>query len=83
MILGIISISNPVDTGSKRNVHKTFRRLPGRTFNLRTFNLRPVSTRKAHTNRKITLERVSKMKNGKKGEEDRHEIFGIKLKSKS
>ena len=35
----------PVDTGRKLNVHKTFRRRPGRILNvLCTFNLRPVST---------------------------------------
>ena len=35
----------PVDTGSKLNVHKTFRRRPGRLLNVFcTFNLRPVST---------------------------------------
>ena len=35
----------PVDTGRKSNVHKTFRRSPGRLLNvLCTFNLRPVST---------------------------------------
>ena len=35
----------PVDTGRKLNVHKTFRRRPGRLLNvLYTFNLRPVST---------------------------------------
>ena len=35
----------PVDTGRKLNVHKTFRRGPGRLLNvLCTFNLRPVST---------------------------------------
>ena len=34
----------PVDTGRKLNVHKTFRRRPGRLVNvLCTFNLRPVS----------------------------------------
>ena len=34
-------ISNPVDTGRKLNVHKTFRRRPGRLLNvLCTFNLR-------------------------------------------
>ena len=38
---------NPVDTGRKLNVHKTFRRGPGRLLNvLCTFNLRPVSTGK-------------------------------------
>ena len=35
----------PVDTGRKLNVHKTFRRRPGRLLNiLCTFNLRTVST---------------------------------------
>ena len=35
----------PVDTGRKLNVHKTFRRRPGRLLNvLCAFNLRPVST---------------------------------------
>ena len=35
----------PIDTGSKMNVHKTFRRRPGRLLNvLCTFNLRPAST---------------------------------------
>ena len=34
----------PVDTGRKLNVHKTFRRRPGRLLNvLCTFNLCPVS----------------------------------------
>ena len=36
--------NNPVDTGRKLNVYKTFRRRPGRLLNiLCTFNLRPVS----------------------------------------
>ena len=35
----------PVDTGHKLNVHKLFRRRPGRLLNvLCTFSLRPVST---------------------------------------
>ena len=35
----------PVDTGSNLNVHKTFRRRPGRLLKvLCAFNLRPVST---------------------------------------
>ena len=35
---------NPVDTGRKLNVHKTFRRCPRRLLNvLCAFNLRPVS----------------------------------------
>ena len=37
--------TSPVDTGRKLNVHKTFRRRPGRLLKvLCTFNLRPVST---------------------------------------
>ena len=37
-------LTYPVDTGRKLNVHKTFRRRPGRLLNvLCTFNLRPVS----------------------------------------
>ena len=36
--------SCPADTGRKLNVHKTFRRRPGRLLNVFcTFNLRPVS----------------------------------------
>ena len=39
-----ISQKSPVDTGRKLNVHKTFRRRPGRLLNvLCTFNLRRVS----------------------------------------
>ena len=35
----------PIDIGRKLNLHKTFRRLPGRLLKvLCTFNLRPVST---------------------------------------
>ena len=38
---------NPVGTGRKMNVYKTFRRRSGRLLNvLCTFNLRPVSTGK-------------------------------------
>ena len=37
--------NTPVDTRRKLNVHKRFRRRPGRLLNvLYTFNLRPVST---------------------------------------
>ena len=40
-----VMIFCPVDTGRKLNVHKTFRRRPGRILNvLCTFNLHPVST---------------------------------------
>ena len=43
----IEDFSNPVDTGRKLKVHKTFRKRPGRPLNvLCTFNLRPVSTEK-------------------------------------
>ena len=39
------SYNTLVDTGGKLNVHKTFRRRPGRLLKvLCTFNLRPVST---------------------------------------
>ena len=35
---------NPLGTGCKLNIHKTFKRRPGRLLNvLCTFNLRPVS----------------------------------------
>ena len=41
----MMSGTYPVDTGRKLNVHKTFRRRPGRLLNvLCTFNLRLVST---------------------------------------
>ena len=40
-----ISGTNPLDTGRKMNVYKTFRRRAGSLLNvLCTFNLRPVST---------------------------------------
>ena len=40
----ILISSCPLDTGPKLNVHKTFRRRPGRLLNaLCTFKLRPVS----------------------------------------
>ena len=46
MVLAICEpLTFPVDTGRKSNVHKTFRRRPGRLLSiLCTFNLRPVST---------------------------------------
>ena len=45
--ISLQSLPNPADTGRKLNVHKTFRRRPGRLLNvLYTFNLRPVSTGK-------------------------------------
>ena len=49
--------ANPVDTGRKLNVHKTFRRCPGRLLNvLCTFNLRPVSMGKALSFRLVISE---------------------------
>ena len=45
----ISKTTNPVDTGRNLNVHKTFRRRPGRLLNvLCTFNLRPVSKGKSN-----------------------------------
>ena len=39
-----LSTTDPVDTGHKLNVHRTFRKRPGRLLNvLYTFNLRPLS----------------------------------------
>ena len=39
------NLMDPISTGRKLNVHKTFRRRPERLLNvLCTFNLRPVST---------------------------------------
>ena len=44
-------VNFPVDTGRKLNVHKMFRRRPGRLLNvLYTFNLRVASTRLIETN---------------------------------
>ena len=44
MILATSVIRFPLDTGRKLNVHKTFRKQPGRSLNiLCMFNLRPVS----------------------------------------
>ena len=41
----LLFISNPIDAGRKLNIHKTFRRRPGRLLNvLCTFSVRPVST---------------------------------------
>ena len=46
---------SPKDTGGKLNVHKTFRRRPGRLLNvLCTFNLRPVSTQDVDIYRVLT-----------------------------
>ena len=57
-ILELIWSHVPVDTGRKLNVHKTFRRRPGRLLNvLCTFNLRPVSTGVIELNspKKVTI----------------------------
>ena len=50
LLIGYIkNESYQVDTGRKLNVHKTFRRRPGRLLNvLCTFNLRPVSTGRSY-----------------------------------
>ena len=43
-LINMSTLGNPVDTGRKLNVHKTFRRRPGRLLNvLCTFSLRPLS----------------------------------------
>ena len=48
------AVSDPVGTGRKLSLHKTFRRRPGRLLNvLCTFNLRPVSTGKEIRQKKI------------------------------
>ena len=45
--LEVIADLNPVDTGRKLNVNKSFRRRPGRLLNVSCmFNLYPVSTGK-------------------------------------
>ena len=51
----------PLDTGRKLNVHKTFRRRPGRLLNVyvRSFSLRPVSTRLTCVWKKICNTSVS------------------------
>ena len=49
----------PVDTGRKLNLHKTFKRRPGRHLNvLCTFNLRPVSTGSSTIKTKSYLRKV-------------------------
>ena len=48
--------SHPVDTGRKLNVHKTFKRRPGRLLKvLCTFNLRPVSTGQGFSSLNVTF----------------------------
>ena len=45
LLIHSLALPTPVDTGHKLNVHKTFRRCPGRLLNvLCTFSLCPVST---------------------------------------
>ena len=45
LLIHSLALPTPVDTGRKLNVHKTFRRRPGRLLNVFcTFNLCPVST---------------------------------------
>ena len=44
-VFSLVLLHTPADTGGKLNVHKTFKRRPGRLLNvLCTFNLRLVST---------------------------------------
>ena len=51
----LIGLLNPVDTGRKLNVHKTFNLRLGRLLNvLCTFNLRPASTGKIVITLRIT-----------------------------
>ena len=55
------NIRSPVDTGRKLNVHKTFRRRPGRLLNvLCTFNLRPVSTQGVDKTIQILRDKTAK-----------------------
>ena len=50
----------PVDTGRKLNVHKKFRRRPGRLLNvLCTFNLRPVSTEIPLAKEELSLQKTN------------------------
>ena len=52
----------PIDTGRKWDLHKTFRRRPGRLLNvLCTFNLRPVSTSVVGT--ELIISYIGKEKN--------------------
>ena len=54
-----LSNTNPVDTGLKLNVHKTFRSRPGRLLNvLCTFNLRPVSTGEADLKKALLIKKA-------------------------
>ena len=54
--LPLIVTHSPVDTGCKLNVHKTFRRCPGRLLNvLCTFILPPVSAGRLHIVIKVPL----------------------------
>ena len=57
----MLNVNNLVDTGRKLNVHKTFRRRPGRLLNvLCTLNLRPVSTGNTTLGRFYQLNKIHK-----------------------
>ena len=54
-----LSNTDPVDTGRKLSVHKTFRRRAGRLLNvICTFNLRPVSTGKADLKKALLIKKT-------------------------
>ena len=55
------SVTDPVDTGCKLNVHKTFRKRPGLLNVLCTFNLRPVSAGDIFTDRNNWDYKLNKM----------------------
>ena len=56
MMSHIYLFSYPVDTGRKLNVHKTFRRRPGRLlYVLCMFNLRPASRGSRHDHARIRV----------------------------
>ena len=67
--------NNPIDTGSKLNVHKTFSKRPGRLLKvLCTFNLRPVSTGKCVFIHGIIRLIIMKMKMKMKNRSHRYDI---------
>ena len=54
-----LSNTDPVDTGLKLSVHKTFRRRPGRLLNvLCTFSLCPVSTEEADLKKALVIKKA-------------------------
>ena len=62
----LLFISNPIDAGRKLNIHKTFRRRPGRLLNvLCTFNVRPVSTGAKRSVRRGSLGKIVELNEAK------------------